>query len=121
MFGVLPCVAVCCSVLQCVAVCCSVLQCVAVCCSEALDSARVGRSRARERSVCCGVLRCVVVCYREAMFCVSRCVVLCCSVLQCVAVCYRVALDSARVGRSRARKYSVEFLKKQPTTIEERL
>ena len=32
-YGVLQCVAVCCSVLQCVAVCCIVLQCVAVCCS----------------------------------------------------------------------------------------
>jgi len=31
-FGVLQCVAVCCSVLPCVAVWCSVLQCVAVCC-----------------------------------------------------------------------------------------
>ena len=31
IWGVLQCVAVCCSVLQCVAVCCSVLQCVAVC------------------------------------------------------------------------------------------
>jgi len=31
-FGVLQCVAVCCSMLQYVAVCCSMLQCVALCC-----------------------------------------------------------------------------------------
>ena len=71
-YGVLSCVAVCCSVLQCVAVCCSVWQCVAVC-----------RLRASSwcAFVCCSVLQCVAVCCSAL-----QCVAVCCSVLQCVAV-----------------------------------
>ena len=70
--GVLPCVAVCCSVLLCVAVCGSVLQCVAVCCCVLLCVA-----------VCCSVLQCVAV--RVAVFVAvtwSELHSVCCSELQ---------------------------------------
>ena len=87
--GMLPCVAVCCSVLQCVAVRCGVLQCFAACCSALQRVACVEWfgccSVMRCDAVCCGALQCVAVCCS-----VLQCVAVCCSVLQCVAVCCSV-------------------------------
>jgi len=55
-------------VLQCVAMCCSVLQCVAVCCS-----------------VCCSVLQHMIVDHTSVDY-ELQCAAVCCSVLQCAVL-----------------------------------
>ena len=89
-WGVLQCVAVCCSAvccseLQCVAVCWGVLQCDTVCCIVFPDAFVVLHFHVQQifkRQVCCSVLQCVAVCCS-----VLQCVAVCCSMLQCVVVC----------------------------------
>jgi len=112
-YGVLKCVAVCCSVLQCVAVCCSVLQCVEMCCSV-LQSVAGKPIVSAHFTACCsvskfhGVLQCVAVCcsvfqsvadkpivpaHFTVRYSVFQNVAVFCGVLQCVAVCCSMLRD----------------------------
>ena len=77
VFGVLQCVAVCCSVLQCVAacwscwtylVCCSVLQRVAACCSV-LQCVAAHCSALQRISARYSALQCVAVCWDSLLEC----------------------------------------------------
>jgi len=91
IYGVLQCVAVCCSVLQCMAVGCTVLRCVAVCCGLLQYAALLAPPLIS--TACCSVVQCGTVyisgtLYFVAVCCsVLRCFPVLCSVLQCVAVC----------------------------------
>ena len=105
-YGVLQCVAVCCSMLQSVAVRRSVLQYVAVCCSIYSMCMIPWRVSVRRVAICCSMLQCVAVCC-SALHCVAvlvrrvwsrgmyplrvlQCTTERCSALQCVAVCCSV-------------------------------